>query len=127
MANATSLMRQLASLTLLKSIHPHYFGIGLQGQCLGADACARLDALLGEAHATQAEEIWLDCEQLTDIDTQGLRTVFSWFRKLQAAGSALHVCGLCSTVRARVEHSGLAAVLPLLSTEEFRGPRPLLR
>ncbi|WP_084444685.1 STAS domain-containing protein [Hymenobacter roseosalivarius] len=120
-------MPHITSFVLLKSVHPRYFSIGLQGHCVGAAACAQLDALLGEAHATHAAEIWLDCEQLADVDTQGLRMVFSWFRKLHADGSALHVCGLCPAVRARVENCGLAAVLPLLPADAFRGPRPLLR
>jgi len=112
---------------LFKSIHPRYFGIGLRGHCVGAAASERLDALLGEAHAAHAAEIWLDCENLTDIDVQGLRVLFAWFREMQANGSAFYVCGLCPAVQARLEHSGLGAVLPVLPAEAFRGPRPLLR
>jgi len=83
--------------------------------------------MLDEAYATHAAEIWLDCENLDDIDVQGLRVLFAWFRKAQASGASFYVCGLCPTVCARLENSGLATVLPLLPTEAFRGPRPFLR
>jgi hypothetical protein len=64
---------------LLRSAHPRFIGTGIWSNWLEPEAYAQLDALLREAHGTQAAGIWLGYEQLADIDTQGLGLAFPGF------------------------------------------------
>ncbi|MFD2247370.1 STAS domain-containing protein [Pontibacter ruber] len=83
---------------------------------LDQTATQLLDAAIQQAVAAHQQSIWVDCAGLRSICTSALRLILAHLSTLHERGTSLVLYHVESTIRSRLEDSGLTSLLTIVPT-----------
>ncbi|MCB2406801.1 STAS domain-containing protein [Hymenobacter lucidus] len=114
-------------LDIFKLSQPTVFVVSLRGNCEGEQGAQQLINLLREALQKRVTQLWILCQELTQLDFRAQQTLLRYLPFLQQAGVKLTLCGLQPQLRQQLESTGLATLISLQPAEAYNGPQPILR